>query len=252
MANGARAMEGKLASLEMNGVSHKPPMKPSLGKRTFDEPGLLTFTVARTPMDNHANGMGCAATAALILRSLARTASATLDRSGLRNKPETGAGDAAAEISGADGAAVEIDGVGDRFGLPLPPSDGLLPDTTALAAANARPGAAEAGDSSDMGLQHAEQHGIVNGSKTAGADDGAQLALGGSGPPAADGLHGSALDASSDAAALRLIDALVTMEEEMMLQASENDVLCKLLNDVLMELRPQLFVSMLDEDDIPS
>ena len=237
MHSGARAIRGKEGALDMTGLQLNAPPKPKSGKQTLDDPGLLTFTVARTPLDANENGTGCAAAAALILRSLARTAATMLDRAGLRPEILYGEDEAAALAAERRKKATEP-GKEEKFGLPLPPGDAADVGNAGTIASGARKTGGEQSGAAASVAVGAEGAAAAGGSASTPAP--ARAAEAPTAVPALTGADGiGPAEDWAQQAALRLVDALVSVEDEMMMQSSENDVLSRMLNDALVELRPQ-------------
>ncbi len=241
MRNGARVLRGKEGALDLSGLAAERvryPAKTS-SKHTLDEPGLITFTVARTPMDPHQHGTGCAATAALILRSLARTAAMTLDRAGIR--PALTVEQMREEERDAEQQKTTREpGTEERFGLPLPPSDADVANSGAAAAATTAVPLGSTNTPANRDAEGRPQAAVVTSDEEkqqqGGQQQMAMLGVGAGMGPAEDW----AVQAAS-----WLADALVGVEQSLMEQSSENDVLCRVLNDALVELRPERVQSLL-------
>lgn len=218
MLNGAHLINGgfveSLASTELERLRRereelKRRSKYNLPIRgTVDWPDVLPFSVTRTPMDP-ATGrpIGVASTASLILRVLARTSATVLSKAGARKRARASSSE---DEATAATKAKQPDGrksASERFGLPLP---------LALRDANGT-GDDNSSDSAQYG-----HHGKTS------MSNGTAASAGGAGDAA-----------WKQRASMHIMDALIDCEVDMMRVASENDVLCAVLNDALAELQPE-------------
>lgn len=78
----------RVVSSEIRLKNYLKGSRTPLGTGTIDKPGKVSCFVSRTPMDNNELPIGIAGTSALILRSLARISGSILDKSGIRPKVE--------------------------------------------------------------------------------------------------------------------------------------------------------------------
>lgn len=179
---------------------------------TVDNPEPIAFRVTRTPMDGSSRPLGSAGTAALILRSLARTAASTLDRApaGHKARQQQGAGKT------DDGAMQDADE--NRFGLPLPVSGRM------------------------------DMRGVIRSSDAAEESEAERAS---SPIPAVAAFGDDAVDADwqFDAAAA-LMDALCAVEQDVVDISGENDILCPILNETLHEIRPAQVESLIPEEAV--
>ncbi|PWN40404.1 hypothetical protein IE81DRAFT_325570 [Ceraceosorus guamensis] len=107
--DGGRRVGAELATLKRKLV---------LGRGTIDRPDAVPFVVTRTPMDATSGApLGVAATAALVLRLLARASSTILTKSGVQRSEM-----ASTTLTGLDASLAGAEENAERFGLPLPPA----------------------------------------------------------------------------------------------------------------------------------
>lgn len=173
----------RAALLLRHALTHLPrdaPARTDPAPGTLENPGMITFTVERTPsVPNATPGeaplpCGVAFLSALVLRFLARAAHNVLRSAGHGCPPQT--------YGGAQSATPQQAARDERFGCPVPRS-----------------------------VQDAAQ-------------DAAQQA--------------PALGPRHTHAATVLMDALARAEEEMVQCSLRNDILCRLINDILVAIRP--------------
>ncbi|KAK0567059.1 hypothetical protein OC861_002930 [Tilletia horrida] len=204
---------------------------------TIDRPGVLYYTVARTPMETSSGTpIGTASISAMILRTMARTASRVLDRAGARPEPpssidlvpegvllDVSGVDAEQSGNGADGTSSD----GDKFGFPgLTIEEAMAPATTVPV--------------NTTKTQHSDK--IVAAHDSLLHDIFGYVAASGDGALSAGTSLGMGSESSDEAAAVSaantIMDGLLSVQEEMISASGENDVLCPALNDALIELRP--------------
>lgn len=159
----------------------RPPTVPHTpAPGTMENPGLITFTVERTPsVPNATPGeaplpCGVALLSALVLRFVARAAHAVLESAGRGCPPQT--------YGGAQAATLQPSDRDERFGCPIP-----------------------------RAIQDAMH-------------DAAQQA--------------AAVGQQQVHAASTVMDALASAEETMVQNSLRNDILCRLINDILVAIRP--------------
>ncbi|KAK0522237.1 killer toxin resistant protein [Tilletia horrida] len=218
---------------------------------TVDRPGLLYYTVARTPMDpTTAAPVGTASISSQILRSLARIASRVLDRAGQRPElpssldlvPEgslldmIGAEDARLKaLAGVLGPASGTMADNDKFGFPALPQDECASAVSAPAV-SATPAAPKSKEEQAADAAIAAHIRLIRGIfGVAVASGDGLLSAGtslGTGTTAAD-------EAAALASANAVMDSLLSVENALISTSGENDVLCPALNDALVELRPE-------------
>lgn len=179
-------------------------------------------------MDPHGYPMGIAYTSALILRALARSAAAVLDRAGAAGGASGASAVGGRRTAGGSGnasrkpgASAEVGG-NEMFGFPLPVGD---LDMTGTSGDNSSAPAGIDGaapTSIGLNLDSVQNFGSGSGGK------GEELAL---------------------ASASRIMDALTSVEEELVRTAGSNDVLCPHLGDTLAELRSKEVESLVGEGE---
>ncbi|KAN0063811.1 hypothetical protein ACQY0O_003862 [Thecaphora frezii] len=160
--------------------------RPTPAVGTVDNPGSLTFEVARTPScgaEENPSPQGAAFVSLLILRMLTRNAAAVLHKAGVRMDK------AHAERGGGCEEA-------DLFGLPLPRQD-----------------AAGASRSGELGGTEVHRW---NARMEPGALD--------------------AQDKATVDAARSVMEAIIAVQDELVAQSFANDILCRYLNEVLVEV----------------
>ncbi|PWN53310.1 hypothetical protein IE53DRAFT_384197 [Violaceomyces palustris] len=184
---------------------------PSLG--TVENPGVITFEVVRTPSAGNEEPpapQGVAFVSLLTLRLLARTAASTLDKAGRRSKE----GNSSSKGKGENGALIEAGE--ERFGLPMP-SNHL-----------------------EMVIQQ-DSEGVSGGARNlAQKNGGTGLGVGAGIGPSEDW----AVECSE-----RIMDSMVGIEDELVDNSIKNDILCRYINDTLIELRPLMKIAGTDSDE---